>query len=159
MISIEAAVNSRPITQGDDPGALTPAHFLIGEGLATIPTGSEPTARQNLAKEFRLKQKLSDDFWKRWTKEYLLELRNFHEVHRPAGKTTQLRIGDVLIQEDVRPRHLWGRARNEELRKGRDGKVRTVVLRRSDGRHITRPIQLIIPLEVDQGREDVGESN
>ena len=68
LISIEAAVNSRPITQGDDSGALTPAHFLTGEGLATVPTGSEPTARQNLAKEFRLKQKLSDDFWKRWTR-------------------------------------------------------------------------------------------
>ena len=56
LISIEATVNSRPITQGDDSGALTPAHFLIGEGLATIPTGSEPTTKQNLAKEFRLKR-------------------------------------------------------------------------------------------------------
>jgi hypothetical protein len=120
LISIEAAVNSRPIRQGEESAALTPAHFLIGEGLATIPTGSEPAARLNLAKEFQLKQKLSDDFWKRWTKEYLLELRNFHEAQRPVGKTTQLRLGDVvLIQEDVRPRHLWGRACVEELRKGR----------------------------------------
>jgi hypothetical protein len=148
LISIEAAVNSRPITQGEDSAALTPAHFVI-EGLATISTGSEPTVRQNLAKEFRLKQKLSDDFWKRWTKEYLLELRNFHEVQHPVGKTIQPRLGDVvLIQEDVRPRHLCGRARIEELRKGRDGQVRTVVLWTSDGRQITRPMQLVIPLEV-----------
>ena len=61
LISIEAAVNSRPITQGEDSAALTPVHFLIGEGLATIPTGSVPSARQNVAREFRLKQKLSDD--------------------------------------------------------------------------------------------------
>jgi hypothetical protein len=107
LISIEAAVNSRPITQSEDSAALTPAYFLIGEGLATIPIRSEPAARLNLAKEFRLKQKLSDDFRKRWIKEYLLELRNFHEVQCPVGKTTQLRLGDVvLIQEDVRPRHL-----------------------------------------------------
>ena len=159
LISIEAAVNSRPITQGEDSAALTPARFLIGEGLTTIPTGPEPTARQSLAKELRLKQKLSDDFWTRWTKEYLLELRNFHEVQRPVGKIAQLRLGDVvLIQEDVRPRHLWGRARIEELRKGWDGQVRMVVLRRSDGRQITRPIQLAIPLEVDQGGEDVVKS-
>jgi len=136
LVSIEAAVNSRPITQGDDSTALTPAHFLIG-GLTTIPTGAEPIVKPNLAKELRIKQKLSDDFWKRWTKEYLLELRNFHEVQRPVGKTTQLCLGDVLIQEDVRPRHLWGRARIEELRKGRGGQVRTVVLRKSDGRQIT----------------------
>jgi hypothetical protein len=158
LISIEATVNSRPITQGEDSAALTPAHFLIGEGLATIPIGSEPTARQSLAKEFRLKPKLSDDFWKRWTKEYLLELRNFHEVQCPVRKTAQLRLGDVvLIQEDVRPRHL-GRAHIEELRKGRDSQVRRVVLRKSDGRQITRPIQLVIPLEVDQGGEDFGNS-
>jgi hypothetical protein len=100
LISIEAAVNSRPITQGEDSAALTPVPFLI-EGLATIPTGSEPAASLNLAKEFRLKQTLSDDFWKRWTKEYLLELRNFHEFQCPVGKATQLRLRDViLIQED-----------------------------------------------------------
>jgi len=52
LVSIEAAVNSRPITQGEDSAALTPVHFLTGEGLTTIPTGSEPTARQDLAKEF-----------------------------------------------------------------------------------------------------------
>jgi len=50
LISIEAAVSSRPITLGDS-AALTPAHFLIGEGLTTIPTGPEPKVRQSLAKE------------------------------------------------------------------------------------------------------------
>jgi len=44
-ISTEAAVNSRPITQGGDSEALTPAHFLIGGGLVTIPTGPEPETR------------------------------------------------------------------------------------------------------------------
>jgi hypothetical protein len=51
LVSIEAAVNSRPITQGQDSAALTPAHFLIGVGLTTIPTGAEPIAKPNLAKE------------------------------------------------------------------------------------------------------------
>jgi hypothetical protein len=86
LISIEAAVTSRPIKQGEDPTALTQAHFLIGEGLVTIPTGTEPTVRHFLTKKLRLKQKLSEDFWKRWAKEYLLELRNFHEVECPVGK-------------------------------------------------------------------------
>jgi len=92
-------------------------------------------------------------------KKNLLELKNFHEVQRPVGKTAQLRLGDVaLIQEDVRPRHLWGRARIEVLRKGRDSQVKTVVHRKSDGRQITRPIQLAILLDIDQGGEDVGSS-
>jgi hypothetical protein len=146
LIGIEAAVNSRPITQGEDPAALTPVHFLIGEGLVTIPTGTEPTVRQNLTKELRLKQK-TDNFWKIWTKDDLLELRNFHEVQRPVGKAAQLRVGDVvLFQEDLRPRHLGGQANIEELRRGRDGQVRTVVLQTNDGRQITRPIDLVITL-------------
>jgi hypothetical protein len=80
LISIEAAVNSRPITQCGDSEALTPAHFWIGGGLVTIPTGPEPETRKDLAKEFRLRMELLDDFWKRWQKEYLLQLRKFHEV-------------------------------------------------------------------------------
>ena len=143
--------------QHEDSAALTPVHFLIGEGLAAIPTGPEPTARQSLAKEFRLKQKLSDNFWKR-TNEYVLELRNFHIVQRPVGKTAQVSLRDVLIQEDVRPRHLCGWSRIDELRRGQDGQVRTVVLRMSDVRQIACLIQLIISLEFDQGGEDVGNS-
>ena len=79
LISIEAAVNSRPITYSGDLDTLTPAHFSIGGGLVTIPTGLEPETRKDLTKEFHLRLKLSDDFWKRWQKEYLLQLRNFHE--------------------------------------------------------------------------------
>jgi hypothetical protein len=41
------------------------------------------------------------------------------------------------------------------LRQGRDGKTRTVILRTPDGGRLTRPVQLVIPLEVDQGGEDV----
>ena len=70
LISIEATVNSRPITYSGDSDALTPAHFLIGGGLVTIPTGPESETRKDLTKEFQLRLKLSDDFWKRWKKEY-----------------------------------------------------------------------------------------
>jgi len=37
LIIIEAAVKSRPITQGEDSAALNLSHFLVGEGLTTIP--------------------------------------------------------------------------------------------------------------------------
>jgi hypothetical protein len=67
-ISNEAAVISRPITQCRESEALTPAQFLIGEGLITIPTGPETEVRKDLAKKLRLKLKLSYDFWKRWQK-------------------------------------------------------------------------------------------
>jgi len=59
LISIEAAVNSNPITYSGDLDALTPEYFLIGGSLVTIPTGPEPKTRKGLTKEFRLRLKLS----------------------------------------------------------------------------------------------------
>ena len=63
----------------------------------------------------------------------------------------------AVLQEDVRPRHMWKTAIIERVIEGRDGRIRTVALRTSEGNKITRPIQLVIPLEADQGGEDVEE--
>jgi hypothetical protein len=52
---------------------------------------------------------------------------------------------------------MWKKARVEELKEGRDGVARTVVLRGANGTILVRPIQLVIPLEIDQGGEDVGD--
>jgi hypothetical protein len=75
LTGILAAINSCPLTQDDGPEKLTLAHFLHGGRLNTIPTGPEPTLTKSLTKEFRLQQQATEDFWKRCTKEYLLELR------------------------------------------------------------------------------------
>jgi hypothetical protein len=84
-------------------------------------------------------------------------LRNLHEVRKPQ-KSSDLRKGDVvLIQEDVSPRHMWRKAIVEGLQEGRDHKVRTVFLRTLEGRKFSRPVQLVVPLEIDQGGEDVKE--
>jgi hypothetical protein len=90
-------------------------------------------------------------------KEYLLELRNYHQVRQPQGGDARVKVGDLVLQEEVLPRHLWKRARIEELRQGRDGNIRTIVLRTPDGTPLTRPVQLVIPLEIDQGGENVGD--
>ena len=83
LVAVEAAINSRTIVQVEDErGALTPAHFLVGERLTVIPTGPEPKTNPSLTKEFRMRQKLADDFWGRWHKEYLTTLRSFHEVRQ-----------------------------------------------------------------------------
>jgi hypothetical protein len=85
LASIEAAINSRPLTQDDGAEALTPAHFLHGGRRTTIPTGPEPTSTRSLTKEFRLKQQVAENFCKRWTKEYLLELQTYHQLDNHAA--------------------------------------------------------------------------
>ncbi|GFQ69957.1 DUF5641 domain-containing protein [Trichonephila clavata] len=156
LIGIEAALNSRPLVyeeeSDDNSAALTPAHFLMGRKLTTIPSRLENT---RLNKIYKQQQDLLDCFWKKWSKEYLLQLRSFHQV-RNKDSTINIRVGDiVLLQEDIRPRHMWKKARVMNLHQGRDGKIRSCELS-VNGRNVTRPVQLVIPLEIDQGGEDVG---
>ena len=147
LATIEAALHSGPITEDLDTGEiLTPSHVLIRKRLTAIPQGPEPAPVTNLTKQFRIKQKMTADFCQRWKKEYLLQLRNYHEVNTPRKGQHPPRIGDiVLLQEDIRPRHIWKKGRIVELRQGRDGKIRTVILQQSDGTRISRPVQLVIP--------------
>ncbi|GFQ65827.1 DUF5641 domain-containing protein [Trichonephila clavata] len=105
LIGIEAALNSRPLIyeeeSDDKSAALTPAHFLTGRKLTAIPNRLENT---RLNKIYKQQQDLLDCFWKKWSKEYLLQLRSFHQV-RNMDSTINIRVGDiVLLQEDIRPR-------------------------------------------------------
>ncbi|GFR30674.1 integrase catalytic domain-containing protein [Trichonephila clavata] len=156
LIGIEAVLNSRPLLyeeeSDDNSAALTPAHFLSGRKLTAIPSRLENT---RLNKIYKQQQDLLDCFWKKWSKEYLLQLGSFHQV-RNKDSTINIRVGDiVLLQEDIRPRHMGKKARVMNLHQGRDGKIKSCELR-VNGRNVTHPVQLVIPLEIDQGGKDVG---
>ncbi|KAJ4430738.1 hypothetical protein ANN_19329 [Periplaneta americana] len=45
---------------------------------------------------------------------------------------------------------MWKRAHVETLQTGQDEAVRTVILRTPSGERIARPVQLVVPLEIDQ---------
>ncbi|GFR30167.1 hypothetical protein TNCT_376441 [Trichonephila clavata] len=80
-----------------------------------------------------------------------------HLSLRDNQNSSKIRIGDVvLLQEAVPPRSTWKRAQVEELILGRDEKVRICVLRTN---RRTRPVQLVVPLEVDQDGEGVASLN
>ena len=116
LVATEDAIKSRPIVQAEDEaGALIPAHLLIVERLTATPSGPEPETNGSLTKEFRMWQKQADDFWRRWQREYLTTLRNFHEVRHQQASTKFGRGDGALLQEDVRPRHMWKRAVIEQL--------------------------------------------
>jgi hypothetical protein len=61
LVSIEAALNSRPITQ-DTEDALTPAHFLCVAKLTTLPSTTEPQREGNLSKTHQRTKRMIDDF-------------------------------------------------------------------------------------------------
>ncbi|GFR03210.1 DUF5641 domain-containing protein [Trichonephila clavata] len=112
LIGIEAALNSQPLVYAeesdDNSAALTRAHLLTGRKLTAILYRLEDT---RLNKSYKQQQDLLDCFWKKWSKEYLLQLRSFHEVLN-KDSTINIRVGDiVLLQDDIRPRHMWKKAR------------------------------------------------
>jgi len=156
LVGIEATLNYRPIIQIDDNENLTPAHFLTGEKLTTIPHGFEPVRTEYLTRSFRQHQRLTEAVWRRWQREYLLQLITYHEVRRPARQGPKFKVGNiVLLQEERTPRHMWNKVWIDELLQRRDGRIRTVSLLLPDRTKISRPVQLVIPLEIDQCGEDV----
>jgi len=122
LVGIDASLNSRPITQDDENKTFTPANFLTGGRLPTIPQGLEPVTTESVTRAFQQHQKLTETLWRRWQREYLLQLRTYHEVRGPALQGPKLKVGDiVLLQEDRMPRQMWKKAQMDELIPGRDG--------------------------------------
>ncbi|GFY77877.1 DUF5641 domain-containing protein [Trichonephila inaurata madagascariensis] len=104
LAGVEAAVNSRSLVykegNGDTKEALIPDHFLTGQKFTKIPSGIEPTERR-LTRIFEKQHDLLNQFWNKWSKEYLLQLRTFHQVLGNQS-SSKIRIRDVvLLQEDV----------------------------------------------------------
>ena len=87
--------------------------------------------------------KVLEHFWRRWKKEYLLELQESHcqAKHPPKGsKCGIIAVGDVvLVHEESKPRGFWKLAKVENLIKGAaDGLIRgaTVRLQSADKRFV-----------------------
>ena len=96
---IEAIMNSRPLTSpSNDPNdfpTLTPAHFLIGRPLLTVPYSDPPDkADLTLIRRFQQRQQASIFFWKRWSLEYLTTLQ---QRTKWTAEQENLQIGDIVF--------------------------------------------------------------
>jgi hypothetical protein len=108
-----------------------------------LPSTTEPQREGNLKKTHQRTKRTADDFWRCWEKEYLMELKSFYVISQPKGRSGKVRTGDIIfLQEDHHPRHMWKKARVEELKVGRDGATRTAVLRGANGTVLVHSIQL-----------------
>lgn len=165
LIEIESIVNCRPLTylfEDEAEEALTPSHLAIGRRLVTPITRVETSnvqSHESFTARYRYLQTIIEHYWKRFSKEYLLELHQHHlNVHKGNyDQLCQLLLGDVvLIKDDSFKRNCWKKGKVEQLISGEDGKVRGAVLKvnTSTGRntYIRRPVQKIIPLEVQRDR-------
>ncbi|CAH2096955.1 unnamed protein product [Euphydryas editha] len=86
LIQIEAVLNSRPLsplsTDPTDFTPLTPGHFLTGRPLTSLPCETISDATGLTMNRYRRVEQLRQQFWRRWSREYIGELQ-----HRTKWKT------------------------------------------------------------------------
>lgn len=106
LTEAEAVIKSRPITyvhnEVNEPQPLTPAHFLVGQRLTSLPPKSFPADphhpsvnKEEMTRRWRYRQRLMTSFWNSWRKQYLLDLQSAHRCETP--QPSQLNVGDVVL--------------------------------------------------------------
>ncbi|XP_025836570.1 uncharacterized protein LOC112906526 [Agrilus planipennis] len=152
LTQIEAVLNSRPLSPlSNDPTELeplTPAHFLIGRKLTAMPEPSLLDIKESRLNKFQHIQKMQQDFWKRWSKEYVHQLQTrskWKETQQCSIKSGVL----VLIKEDNLPPLKWQLGRVVDVHPGSDDVIRVVSVKVSNGKILKRAVTKICVLPMD----------
>ena len=90
LIEVEAVVNNRPLVyveENDQDEILTPSHLFCGRRTMDRATNTSPEIKMDLLRDDVISRTKHinasiDHFWKRWSKEYLVELRENHKLQR-----------------------------------------------------------------------------
>lgn len=135
LVEVEAIVNSRPLTPcSDNPQdltVLTPAHFLVGDFLFQPAQKSYLDTPDNYLSRWQHIQKVRQDFWRRWQKEYLVEQQRRYKW---VNGNTDLQKGVlVLLKDDHLPPLQWAIGRIVDIHPGEDGVTRVVIVRMAQG--------------------------
>ncbi|XP_062538321.1 uncharacterized protein LOC134206605 [Armigeres subalbatus] len=89
LSQIECCLNSRPLVPlSDDPTdlePLTPGHFLVGSALKAVPDVDVTEIPFNRLKKWQQTQKLVQQIWNRWNREYLITLQPRSKWCNPPG--------------------------------------------------------------------------
>jgi len=148
LVRIEACLNSRPLTPlSSDPSdlsPLTPGHFLVGSSLISLPEPDYTTTPLNRLTRWRRVSHLLQEFWRRWSKDYLVQLQQRSKWEKERGP--RLRVGTVVIMRDdnLPPLH-WKLGRVKEVHVGSDGVIRVATISTSSGQ-FKRAVRLLCPL-------------
>ena len=75
-------------------------------------------------------------------------MREYNSYQKKTSNKTTVAIGDIVLIHDNVPRNQWKIGVVTDVRKGKDGLVRSVSLRISSGSELLRPIKKLYLLEV-----------
>lgn len=131
LTQAEAVLNSRPIgaltRDRDDVSPLTPGHLLIGQPMNAVPEPNLLNVTTTFACRWKLVQRLAQQFWYRWSTEYVHALQQrekWNTIQKPVS------VGDVVIvRDELLPATKWKLGRIHEVHPGADGIIRVVTIR------------------------------
>ncbi|XP_030600875.1 uncharacterized protein LOC115790965 [Archocentrus centrarchus] len=157
LYEVMAVINSRPLTTNQlcdpsNPEPLTPNHILTMKStIISPPPGRFVKEDLYLRKRWRRVQLLTNTFWTRWKREYLLNLQSRQKWTKERRNA---KVDDVvLLKDEITPRNQWKLARIIEVYPGKDGRVRKVKLLISDptldkeGKRTSKPVHLERPIQ------------
>lgn len=151
VIEIEGILNSRPISSiSSDPNdllVLTPAHCLIGRPLTALPELDYSSVPANRLSVWQHISKVRQDFWARWSLEYLNELQIRRKWFKDGEKINFGMI--VLIKEKNLPCTQWALGRVINTHTDKDDITRTVTVKTETG-ELKRAVKYICPLPTKQ---------
>lgn len=131
LTEIEAVVNNRPLAvTSDDPNdyrPITPMELVSGRRLEQIPDPKAPKQATNFSHLWKKRQTILNQFWKRWSNDYLVE-QSTRKIWR-TPKFDDLMGKIVLIKDDHLSRNVWLIGRIIEILPSKDGLVRNVVVK------------------------------
>lgn len=148
FVLAEYLVNSRPLTDvPHDPRtttALTP--MMILNGTPSGKTDRYAAVEQDLARVAEGRNERIQEFWRRWTREYLPTITR--RLRWPA-ESRPLKEGDVVYVCDTDHRVGWPRAIVQRVFQDPiSGQVRRAIVRMSDGKECLRPAVRLAKLNI-----------
>ncbi len=163
---IQAVLNSRPLvyigSEFENRWTLCPADFITMNpktGFAGMELNLEDpdfqdgtlSSKDKLLDTWKKGQAHLDQFWKLWSEDYLLSLRERRQRDLKGPRVQskfEPKEGDiVLVKELYLPRGSWKIARIENLIKSSDGLNRSAKLRLPNGKFLNRSVSFLYPLE------------
>ena len=160
IVEMEGILNSRPLKYQypeDLEQPLTPSHLLTGRRPLQLAMQSCEHKDQDFEethdtfwKRATNITRVLEQWWKRWKREYLLNLRKQHFLNRNPYPSDVIKTGDIVMiqNENNKKRIFWKMGCVEELLKGADNVVRGDTLQLANQNIIQRPIEKLYSFEV-----------
>ena len=150
LLDVEIQINRRPLTYVEDDvelPILTPVMFLHQRGSKLPEEEPWRVEERELRKRAKYILECKNKLWRRWRKEYLVALRERHNMAHKASKFRPKSGDVVLVRSDNKNRGKWPIAIVEETYPGKDNVVRAVRLKTPNGT-LERAVQHLFPMEL-----------